>query len=111
MQVVGGDVRGAFERYVGKGFRHHNPHFPGDAQSLRAAMEEDELQHPGKQLDVLVAIQEGNYVAVHSRLRRGPAEPEFALVHVFRFEEEHIVEAWDVAQAAPENIVNEHGMF
>jgi predicted SnoaL-like aldol condensation-catalyzing enzyme len=110
-QVVAGDVRGAYERYVGNSFRHHNPYFAGDAPSLRQGMEEDEARHPGKKLDVQVALQDGNYVAVHSRLRRAAADPDIAVVHIFRFEHGRIVELWDVAQVAPEQMVNEHGMF
>ena len=111
MEIVAGDVRGAYERHVGEAFRHHNPYFAGDAQSLRAGMEEDEARNPGKKLDVQAALQEGNYVAVHSRLRRGPTQPEIAVVHIFRFEDRRIVELWDIAQVAPEQIVNEYGMF
>jgi predicted SnoaL-like aldol condensation-catalyzing enzyme len=111
MQIVSGDVRGAYERHVGEGFRHHNPYFAGDAQSLREGMEEDEVRNPGKKLDVQVALQEGNYVAVHSRLRRGSTEPDIAVVHVFRFEDGRIVELWDIAQIAPKQIVNKNGMF
>ena len=92
MQVVAGNIRGAYEKHVGDGFRHHNPYFSGDAQSLRQGMEEDEARNPGKKLDVQVALQEGNYVAVHSRLRRGSTEPDIAVVHIFRFEDRRIVE-------------------
>ncbi|MBP1688828.1 MAG: polyketide cyclase [Deltaproteobacteria bacterium] len=111
MQIVSGDVRGAYERHVADGFRHHNPYFAGDAQSLREGMEEDEARNPGKKLDVQVALQEGNYVAVHSRLRRGSAEPDIAVVHIFRFEDGRIVELWDIVQVAPKQIANENGMF
>lgn len=111
MQIVAGDIRGAYERYVGDGFRHHNPYFAGDAQSLRKGMEEDEALNPGKKLDVQVALQEGNHVAVHSRLRRGSTEPDTAVVHIFRFDDGRIVELWDIAQVAPEQIVNKNGMF
>ena len=110
-QVVAGDVRGAYERHVGHGFRHHNPYFSGDAQSLRKGMEEDETRNPGKKLDVQVALQDGNYIAVHSRLKRAVGGPDIAVVHIFRFEHGRIVELWDVAQVAPEQIVNENGMF
>ena len=111
MQIVAGGVRGAYERHVGDGFRHHNPYFAGDAHSLREGMEEDEAQNPGKKLDVQVALQEGNCVAVHSRVRRGSTEPDIAVVHIFRFEDGRIVELWDIAQVAPKQIVNKNGMF
>jgi predicted SnoaL-like aldol condensation-catalyzing enzyme len=110
-RVVAGDVRGAFERHVAHGFRHHNPYFPGDAESLRTGMEEDEARHPGKRLDVQVAVQEGEYVVVHSRLCRTADDPGFAVVHIFRFEQGRIAEAWDIVQAVPTDIVNNNGMF
>ena len=110
-RVVAGDVRGAYERHVGDGFRHHNPYFPGDAESLTKGMEEDEARNPGKRLDVQVAVQEGDYVAVHSRLRRAADDAGFAVVHIFRFEQGRIAEMWDVVQAVPREIVNKNGMF
>ena len=110
-RVVAGDIRGAYERYVGDGFRHHNPYYAGDSASLMKGMEEDEARHPGKKLDVHVALQDGNYVAVHSRLRVAVGEPDIAVVHIFRFEEGRIAELWDVAHVAPKQIVNKNGMF
>lgn len=109
--IVAGDVRGAYTRHVGSGLRHHNPYFPGDADSLRKGMEDDEARNPGKKLDVQVALEDGDYVAVHSRLSRAASGLDMAVVHVFRFEGEKIVELWDVGQAVPANIVNMHGMF
>jgi predicted SnoaL-like aldol condensation-catalyzing enzyme len=110
-RVVAGDVRGAFERHVAEGFRHHNPYFAGDRESLRAGMEEDAVANPGKRLDVQAALQDGDRVAVHSRLRRSASEPDIAVVHIFRFEGEKIVEMWDVVQIAPPRMANEGGMF
>jgi predicted SnoaL-like aldol condensation-catalyzing enzyme len=109
--IVGGDIRRAYERHVGIGFRHHNPYFPGDAESLRKGMEDDESSHPGKQLDVQVVLEDGDFVAVHSRLRHAASDLEMAVVHLFRFEHEKIVEAWDIGQAVPKPVVNENGMF
>ncbi len=109
--VVCGDIRSAYERHVGDGFRHHNPYFPGDAQSLREGMEEDEARNPGKKLVVQAALEDGDFVAVHSRLSRAASKLDMAVVHIFRFEQERIAEAWDIGQAVPENGVNKHGMF
>ena len=110
-QIVAGDVRGAYERHVGDGFRHHNPYFAGDAQSLRDGMEADEARNPGKRLDIRVALQDGNHVAVHSRLRRGATEPDISVVHIFRFQDGRIVELWDIAQVVPAESVNRNSMF
>ena len=109
--IVSGDVRLAYERHVGGGFRHHNPYFPGDAESLKNGMTDDESRNPGKTLKVQVAVQDGDYVAVHSRLTRAASELDMAVVHLFRFERGKIVELWDIGQAVPKSIVNQNGMF
>jgi len=110
-QVVSGDVAGAYAQHVSEHLRHHNPYFPGDAASLRAGMEEDERRNPGKTLEVVNALEDGDRVAVHSRLRRPGGEPDIAVVHLFRFEHGKIAEMWDVAMLAPETSANEHGLF
>jgi predicted SnoaL-like aldol condensation-catalyzing enzyme len=110
-QIVAGDIRGAYERYAGAGFRHHNPFFAGDAASLQKGMEEDEARNPGKELHVQRALEDGDHVAVHSRLQRGAGQPDIAVVHIFRFDDKRIAELWDVAQVAPDAIVNKNGMF
>jgi predicted SnoaL-like aldol condensation-catalyzing enzyme len=109
--IVAGDVRGAYERHVGGGFRHHNPYFRGDAGSLMNGMEEDESRNPGKNLKVRTVLEDGDYVAVHSRLSRPAGNPGMAVVHIFRFEGDRIAELWDIAQVVPGEIVNENGMF
>jgi predicted SnoaL-like aldol condensation-catalyzing enzyme len=109
--IVAGDVRRAYERHVGSGFLHHNPYFPGDAESLEKGMEEDESRNPGKKLEVQVALQDGDYVAIHSRLSRAASDLDMAVVHLFRFEREKIAELWDVGQAVPKSIANKNGMF
>jgi len=109
--VASGRVREAYQEHAGPGFRHHNPFFRGDADSLMAAMEANAAQSPGKTLDVQRAIQEGDLVAVHSWVRQKPGDLGAAVVHIFRFEGGRVVELWDVGQAVPESTPNEHGMF
>jgi predicted SnoaL-like aldol condensation-catalyzing enzyme len=50
-------------------------------------------------------------VAVHSRVRPGPGESGAAVVHIFKFHGDRIVEFWDMGQPVPENSPNENGMF
>ena len=106
-----GKVRDAYERYVGRGFRHHNAFFCGDRESLMKAMEENAAKNPDKVLGVKLALQDGNYVAVHSHVRQNARDRGAAVVHIFRFEDERIVELWDLGQAIPQDSPNEHGMF
>ena len=106
-----GDVREAYSKFVGSGFKHHNPFFEGSADSLSAGMEENARQNPDKTIEVKRAIAEGDFVAVHSHVRLKPDSPGVAVVHIFRFENGRIVELWDVGQPIPETSPNQHGMF
>ena len=64
-----GNVREAYEAYVHPNFRHHNPYFPGDRASLLAAMEENAATFPQKEFEAMHALEDGDLVAVHGRVR------------------------------------------
>jgi predicted SnoaL-like aldol condensation-catalyzing enzyme len=106
-----GHVRHAYQKYVATTFRHHNPNFAGDADSLMTAMEEDAKKHPDKQVEVRLSLEDGDYVAVHSHVRQDPDDRGGAVVHIFRFESSRIVELWDVGQDVPKSSKNDNGMF
>jgi predicted SnoaL-like aldol condensation-catalyzing enzyme len=107
-----GKISEAYRLYIANDFRHHNGHFKGDRQSLMKAMEENHGQHPKKIFTVKHALEDGDLVAVHSHVRMGPEdELGAAVVHIFRFEGNRVVELWDLGEPVPEEIVNENGMF
>jgi predicted SnoaL-like aldol condensation-catalyzing enzyme len=106
-----GEVADAYSRYVSANFKHHNPFFEGTAEALAKGMEENARQFPMKSLDVKHVIAEGDFVAVHSRVRLQPEELGAAVVHIFRFEAGLIVELWDVGQPVPADSQNAYGMF
>lgn len=106
-----GDVPSAFQKYVGKGFRHHNAFFRGDAESLRKAMEENASYYPDKIFDVKQVMAEGDRVMLYSHVKQNKEELGKAIVHIFRFQNGQIVEMWDIGQQIPENSPNENGMF
>ena len=109
--AASGQAAEAFEKYTGPDFKHHNAYFKGDAISLRDAMQENAALNPGKILEVQRALQEGDLVAVHSRVRFSDKPLVIAVVHIFRFAGNKVVELWDVGQPAPDHIPNENGMF
>lgn len=109
--VAAGQVREAYRKHIGSGFRHHNAYFHGDAESLAVGMEENAAKFPDKVLEVQRAIEEGDFVAVHSCLKPNPSDAGVALVHIFRFHAERIVELRDIGQVVPEDSPNEYGMF
>lgn len=109
--TASGRVEEAYEQYIGPGFRHHNPFFRGDADSLKAAMIENAAVAPNKTLEVKQAIAEGERVAVLSHIKQNPEDVGAAIVHIFRFQHGKIVELWDMGQPVPEKSPNENGMF
>jgi predicted SnoaL-like aldol condensation-catalyzing enzyme len=109
--AASGRVREAYEGRVTPGFRHHNPYFAGDAESLMRAMDENAKQNPAKSLRIVHALEEGDLVAIHGHVKMNPGDRGIALVHIFRFEGDRIAELWDVGQAVPESSPNQNGMF
>ena len=109
--VIAGRIAEAYEKHVDMDGKHHNPFFPAGFSSLRDAMMENHLQMPNKQLMVKNVVGDGNLVAVHSRLVLRTGESEMAVVHIFRFEGERIVEMWDCGQMVPADSPNRDGAF
>lgn len=109
--AASGRAREGFEKYGGPGFRHHNPHFNASPEALMDAMDENARQNPQKQLAVQHAVEEGDVVAVHSCVQHNAQDRGVAVVHIFRFANDRIVELWDVAQPVPDRSPNTNGMF
>jgi predicted SnoaL-like aldol condensation-catalyzing enzyme len=109
--VASGKVSEAYERHIAAGFRHHNPYFRGDAESLKEAMQANATKNPHKVFEVQRALQDGDQVAVFSRVRQNPDDRGGAVVHIFRFEGNRITELWDIGQAVPDSSINDNGMF
>ena len=106
-----GKVKEAYQQYIDASFRHHNPYFPGNAEALSAAMQENADQFPQKTIDIQRVLADGDLVAVHAHVRLKPGDPGVATIHIFRFAGDRIVELWDVGQAVPDQSLNNNGMF
>ncbi|HWM42448.1 MAG TPA: nuclear transport factor 2 family protein, partial [Burkholderiales bacterium] len=87
------------------------PYFPGDAESLRKGMEEAHAKFPQTAIEIQRALEEGNLIAVHSKVKHAPAGRDIAVVHIFRFKGMRIVELWDIGMEAPESSPNQYGLF
>jgi predicted SnoaL-like aldol condensation-catalyzing enzyme len=109
--VSSGEVIKAYQRYIGPDFRHHNPFFRGDADSLMLAMEENAINNPHLSLEVKRVIEEGDTVVVYSHIKQNQDDLGVAVVHIIRFNNHQIAEIWDIGQPIPENSPNENGVF
>jgi len=108
----GGNVREAYEKFVAPDFIHHNQYFKGDRASLMAAMEEAHKKSPNKSIDVKHVYESGDSVITHSRgTRKNAAEPDIAVVHIFRLKNGKVAELWDLGQPMMKDSPNENGMF
>jgi len=99
-----GNVREAYNKYI-------HPHFPGDRASLLAAMEENAATFPQKEFEALRALEDGDLVAIHGRVRLTPSRPWIALIHIFRFQDNQIIEEWEAGQEVPQDSPNENDVF
>lgn len=110
--AAAGEVDEAYSNYTAPNFKHHNPYYAGDATSLREGMRESAAETPNKVFDVQHVIEEGDLVAVHSKLEmQMNGLTTLAVVHMCRFENGKIAEFWDIGQVQPDPLVNENGMF
>ena len=105
-----GRVREAYEQFVHPDFRHHNAWFRGDRESFMKAMEENARQFPNKTYEILRALEDGDLVAVHGKVTLSP-ESQWSVIHIFRFENEKIIESWEASQEVLKDSPNENGLF
>lgn len=105
-----GKVREAFWKHVHPNFQHHNAYFKGDRETLLAGMEEDAKQFPEKTYQTLRVLEEGDLVAIHGKVTHSP-ESQWSVIHIFRFQDNLIIEEWEASQSLIEESPNENGIF
>jgi len=106
-----GKVDEAYDQFTSPIGKHHSPHFPAGFDALKEAMKQSYQRFPSKQSEIKHVVGEDNMVAVHSHVVLTPGDPGFAIVHLFRFENEKIVELWDFTQPILEDSPNTDGPF
>lgn len=106
-----GDVKAAYDRFIASEFIHHNQYFKGDRESLMNAMIEAHRMSPNKSVETTFAIEEGEKVMTLSRVTQKNGDQEIAVVHIFRFSGEKVVELWDLGQMISKDSPNENGAF
>ncbi len=109
--IVSGNIEEAFSKYIHESFFHHNPYFQGDKESLKIGMIENHSKNPNKILNIFQIIQENEKVVVHSKLTLPQNKKELNVLHLFRFQENKIIEMWDIGTPIPDEIINKNGIF
>lgn len=106
-----GDSKKAFQLYTSSKLTHHNAYFAADPETLMLAMEESAKENPERTFEIQRTLVDRNLVATHSFIKQNQEDKGMALVHIFRFEGDKIVEMWDIGQPVPMETINENGMF
>ncbi len=96
----------------------HNPYIAGNIDTLTSAMDaanaQGTAQSPEAEFKVKHVLADGDLVAVHTELlsnKSKPSEGGLRQIHLFRFEDEKIVEYWDITQQIMPNMPNAGGAF
>ena len=106
-----GDPRRAVDLYVGEEYIQHNPLVANGVQAFIEYFEEMERDYPGKTIEFVRAVAEGDLVALHTH-QVWPGGDEYVTMDFFRFDDDgKIVEHWDSIQEIPEETQNGNTMY
>lgn len=108
-EVSAGKVQEAFDKYIHLNFKHHLLFFKGDRESFKNAMEENHKQFPNKCYETIHALEDEDLVTVHGKVELG--SNTYGVIHIFRFENDKIIESWEASQEDIKNSPNENGLF
>jgi predicted SnoaL-like aldol condensation-catalyzing enzyme len=110
LKLVGsGSVDEAFTKYMTPNFIHHNQYFHGSCGALQKAMEEAHQASPNIAVEIKYSYDDGDTVITHSLIVK--KDMEIAVVHIFRFSKNKIIELWDLGQIILKDSPNENGLF
>ncbi len=96
---------------LGDTYTQHNPQIADGLDGLEAFLGRLAKAFPGLTMEIKRLIAEGDYVAAQVHGVRVPGQPGSAIVDIFRFEGDKIIEHWDVMQPIPVEAANTNTMF
>jgi len=106
-----GEPARAVEKYVGAEYIQHNPLVADGTQAFVDYFDEMARDYPGKSIEFVRAVAEGDLVALHTH-QTWPGGEEYVTMDFFRFDEGgRIVEHWDSMQEIPSETKNGNAMY
>jgi len=106
-----GDPAKAVEMYVGAEYIQHNPLVGDGKQPFIDYFTAMATQYPGKEIEFVRAVAEGDLVALHTH-QTWPGNEEYVTMDFFRFDAAgKIVEHWDAMQKIPDETKNGNPMY
>lgn len=104
-------VKEAFAKYVGTKYIQHNPQVPDGVDGAIAGLGGMLQAMPAVKIEFKRVLADGDYAVVHHHLKPTPEDRGTAIIDIFRFEGDKIVEHWDVLQPVPEKAAHNNTMF
>jgi predicted SnoaL-like aldol condensation-catalyzing enzyme len=98
-------------RCLGPTYRQHNPEVADGKEAFIANFKTFFAAHPHSTFDVKRMFCEGDFVTVHAHWKLHPEDRGFAVMDIFRLENQRIVEHWDAVQPIPEKLAHSNTMF
>jgi len=106
-----GEPAKAVAKYVGAHYIQHNPLVGDGKQAFVDYFTEMARDYPGKSIEFVRAVAEGDLVALHTH-QTWPGNAEYVTMDFFRFDDNgKIVEHWDSIQAVPDETKNGNLMY
>ncbi|MEO1037464.1 MAG: nuclear transport factor 2 family protein [Pseudomonadota bacterium] len=106
-----GDPSAAVERFVGDEYIQHNPLVGDGPQPFIDYFTKMANEYPGKTIEFVRAVAEGDLVALHTH-QTWPGNEEYVTMDFFRFDDAgKIVEHWDAMQEIPDGTKNGNTMY
>ncbi len=106
-----GNPSSAVQQYVGAEYIQHNPLVGDGKQAFIDYFEEMARDYPGKSIEFIRAVAEGDLVALHTH-QTWPGNEHYVTMDFLRFDDDgKIVEHWDSIQEIPAETKNGNSMY
>lgn len=106
-----GEPARAVRDYTGDEYTQHNPLVADGKQAFIDYFDEMASDYPGKTIEFVRAVAEGDLVALHTH-QVWPSNDEYVTIDFFRFDENgKIIEHWDAIQGVPGESKNGNSMY
>jgi predicted SnoaL-like aldol condensation-catalyzing enzyme len=99
------------DRYISPDYIQHSSLAAPGRDALKQFLDMIKVDSPHARTDIKRAFVDGDHVIVHVHVMRFPGDPGLAVVDIFRVDDHHILEHWDVLMEVPRNPVNTNPLF